>query len=495
MMPPMGAMATTSTARSGFFLAQAGKPTWAVLFAAASGMFVACSGPAATSPSPSGNGGADAGLAASGGSPGSGPGSGGTGTDAPTLGDTSVAGSGGASVEDGSTADVATTDGQGGGTGSGGAPGPLVFRHPGLLSSKADLDYIKQQVQAGAAPWRAAFNQMSSSGSASLSYQPSPRATVSCGRYSMPNIGCLEERNDSHAAYAHALLWYLTGNQANASKAIAIMNAYATVLKAHTMANATLQTGWSISVMIRAAEIIKHSGAGWASADIDRFSAMVRAVYVRDLTQAQGGVDGLISIFGNWALTIIEGITACGVFLDDRALFERGLEMWRARFPSYVYLSTDGALPVAPPDAKDASRAQLVAYWFGQGEFRDGVSAETCRDIEHLQYGLAAAANVAEIAFKQGIDLYQEQQPRFIAMLEFHAPFVTGTGAPSWLCGGGFTRPGAFPTWEIAYNHFHNRRAVALPNTLRAVNAVRPTGSTTYNIAWESLTHAELGVR
>jgi hypothetical protein len=370
-----------------------------------------------------------------------------------------------------------------------------VFRHPGLLNSKAELDYIKQQVQAGATPWRAAFNRMSSSGSASLSHQPSPRATVSCGRYSMPNIGCLEERADAHAAYAHALLWYLTGNQANADKAIAIMNAYATTLRAHTMANSTLQTGWSISVMIRAAEIIRHSGAGWSNADIDRFSTMVRNVYVRDLTQTQGGVDGLISIFGNWALTIIEGITASGVFLDDHALFDRGLEMWRARFPSYVYLTADGALPVAPPDAKNASRAQLVAYWFGQGEFRDGVSAETCRDIEHLEYGLAAAANVAEIALKQGVDLYQEQQQRFIAMLEFHAPFVTGTGAPSWLCNGQFTRASAIETWEIAYNHFHNRRGMALPNTLTVVNAVRPTGAVSFHMAWESLTHAELGSR
>ncbi|HET6284983.1 MAG TPA: alginate lyase family protein [Polyangia bacterium] len=311
----------------------------------------------------------------------------------------------------------------------------------------------------------------------------------------MPNIGCLEERADAHAAYAHALLWYLTGNQANADKAIAIMNAYATTLRAHTMANSTLQTGWSISVMIRAAEIIRHSGAGWSNADIDRFSTMVRNVYVRDLTQTQGGVDGLISIFGNWALTIIEGITASGVFLDDHALFDRGLEMWRARFPSYVYLTADGALPVAPPDAKNASRAQLVAYWFGQGEFRDGVSAETCRDIEHLEYGLAAAANVAEIALKQGVDLYQEQQQRFIAMLEFHAPFVTGTGAPSWLCNGQFTRASAIETWEIAYNHFHNRRGMALPNTLTVVNAVRPTGAVSFHMAWESLTHAELGSR
>jgi hypothetical protein len=80
-------------------------------------------------------------------------------------------------------------------------------------------------------------------------------------------------------------------------------------------------------------------------------------------------------------------------------------------------------------------------------------------------------------------------------MLEFHAPFVTGTGAPSWLCNGQFTRASAIETWEIAYNHFHNRRGMALPNTLRVVNAVRPTGAVSFHMAWESLTHAELGSR
>lgn len=368
----------------------------------------------------------------------------------------------------------------------------FALTHPGILSSRADIDFIKRQLQAGAQPWKTAYGKLSSSSFASLSYKPNPVASVDCGRYSSPNRGCTEELNDATAAYTHALLWALGGDAAHAKKAIEIMNAWPPVLKQHTLANATLQAGWSISVMMRGAELIRHTGAGWADADVARFSAMLRDVYLRDLRQKQGGVDGLISIFGNWDLTIIEGITAIGVFLDDEAVFQEGVARWRKRVPAYLYLASDGAQPVAPPDAPDATRAQIVSYWFGQDTFKDGLSEETCRDLIHFEYGLAAAADVAEIAWNQGLDLYAEESRRLTATMEFNAPFMTGTGAPAWLCKGTFQRPTAIDTWEIAYNHYHNRMGMALPNTEKIIAKVRPTG-TNKHMAWETMTHAGLG--
>ena len=37
-----------------------------------------------------------------------------------------------------------------------------------------------------------------------------------------------------------------------------------------------------------------------------------------------------------------------GVFLDDGALFDHAVFLWRHRVPAYFYLSGDGPLPVAP---------------------------------------------------------------------------------------------------------------------------------------------------
>jgi hypothetical protein len=48
------------------------------------------------------------------------------------------------------------------------------------------------------------------------------------------------------------------------------------------------------------------------------------------------------------------------------------------------------------------------------------------------------------------------------------------------------------PTWEIAYNQFHNRMGVDLPKTAAFLPTNRPTGQN-HQMAWETLTHAEVG--
>ena len=89
---------------------------------------------------------------------------------------------------------------------------PITFQHPGVLISRAQLDFVKGKVAAGAQPWLAAYNQMMASSYASLARTPKPRATVECDSYSNPNNGCTDEREDAIAAYTDALAWYVTGN-------------------------------------------------------------------------------------------------------------------------------------------------------------------------------------------------------------------------------------------------------------------------------------------
>jgi hypothetical protein len=68
---------------------------------------------------------------------------------------------------------------------------PISFSHPGVLVSRAQLDFVKGRVNAGALSWLAAYKQMKGSTYASLSRTPKPRATVECGSYSNPNNGCI----------------------------------------------------------------------------------------------------------------------------------------------------------------------------------------------------------------------------------------------------------------------------------------------------------------
>jgi hypothetical protein len=106
-----------------------------------------------------------------------------------------------------------------------------AFVHPGVLDSRAQLDFVKSKVAAKAQPWQNAYNQMIGSRYASLSRTPKPRATVECGPYSNPNNGCTDEREDAIAAYTDALVWYLTGNTAYAQKSIALMDAWSATIK------------------------------------------------------------------------------------------------------------------------------------------------------------------------------------------------------------------------------------------------------------------------
>jgi hypothetical protein len=48
------------------------------------------------------------------------------------------------------------------------------------------------------------------------------------------------------------------------------------------------------------------------------------------------------------------------------------------------------------------------------------------------------------------------------------------------------------PTWEIAYNHFHNRLGIDLPKIAVVIPTNRPTG-VNHHMTWETLTHASMG--
>jgi hypothetical protein len=366
------------------------------------------------------------------------------------------------------------------------------FVHPGILVNRAMLDFVKGKIAAGAAPWKAAFDSASSDGTfGPVTYTPSPRADVDCGSSSIPDNGCTDEKNDAIAAYTQALLWYHSGDQSHADAAIRIMNAWSSTLKEHTNANAPLQSAWVAEMFPRAAEIIRYSNAGWSAADIAQFAAMLKNVYLPEV------VNGT-TVNGNWDTSMIEATMNIAIFLDDTATFQKAVTMWKARTPAYVYLTSDGAMPVEPPnDPKSASA--LTSYWYNPNAFIDGLTQESCRDLPssgtqgfgHAQYGVAGIINAAETALIQGVDLYSAQQTRLVAMAELHSKYMNGA-SPGGLCKTVIAPVGPDPMWEILYNEYANVRGQAMPETLKLVLANRPT-SATHHMAWETLTHGDIG--
>ncbi|GAA1558112.1 alginate lyase family protein [Kribbella lupini] len=359
---------------------------------------------------------------------------------------------------------------------------PAAFTHPGVGVSRPQLDFVRAKVQAGAQPWTNAFNQAKNSAYGSLSRTAKPRAVVECGSYSNPNYGCTDEREDAIAAYTDALIWYITRDDRYAQKAIQLMDAWSATIRDHTNSNAPLQTAWAASSWPKAAEIIKHVYGNWPNQA--RFGTMLRNVYLPEIINGSNSN-------GNWELSMTEAIQGIGVFLDDRAVYDKAISLFRVRTPAFVYLESDGALPRTKPSQNLDTRDKIIAYWQGQSTFVTGLTQETCRDFVHTGYGISAISHVMETSYIQGENLYPEFGERLRQALGFQSKWERNLEpVPSWLCKGTLNR-GLGPITEVGYNGLHTRLGIAMSNTQALTESRRPAGSNNLFVAWETLTHAE----
>ncbi|MFF1305000.1 alginate lyase family protein [Streptomyces sp. NPDC058307] len=360
---------------------------------------------------------------------------------------------------------------------------PATFVHPGVTVSQGQLDFTRSKVNAGAQPWKGAFDAMLASRYADLNRTPKPRAVVECGSYSNPNYGCTDEREDAIAAYTDALAWYITRDERYARKAIQLMDAWSAVITDHTNSNAPLQTGWAGSSWPRAAEIIKYTYNGsWANSG--RFATMLRTVYLPEVINGSNSN-------GNWELSMTEAAVGISVFLEDKTSYDKAMAKFRTRTAAYVYLASDGELPKTVPSQNLDTRDKVVGYWQGQSTFVTGLTQETCRDLTHTGYGISAISHVAETSRIQGQDLYgTDVGERLRQALGFQAKYELGAAVPSWLCGGSL-KLGLGPVTEVGYNALHNRLGMGMTNTQTLTERNRPAGSNNLFVAWETLTHGD----
>src|SRR5213075_3093767 len=97
--------------------------------------------------------------------------------------------------------------------------------------------------------------------------------------------------------------------------------------------NGPVQASWCAEQFPRAAEIIRYTYEGWSAGDIARFREMLVKQYVPFIIKGSGEN-------GNKELSMAEALVNIGVFNDDREIFDRGVKIYRARPPAYLYLST-----------------------------------------------------------------------------------------------------------------------------------------------------------
>ncbi|ESQ76627.1 alginate lyase family protein [Asticcacaulis sp. AC402] len=346
-----------------------------------------------------------------------------------------------------------------------------AFRHPGALNTESSLDSVRSRIAQHKSPWASALIEVKRKA------QPAgPALTVVDARDRNQDSA---SRLEAEKAYANALAWRLTGDQTYSRQAIAILNRWADF---RGFVGGTdqdrLHAGWMGVLFGEAAEIMRSS-PDWTSDDIAAFQAMFRRAFYPQLAVASRWN-------GNVDLTQIDALMTIAVFNDDKVEFERGLQRLQTRLPAYIYLETDSAIA---PIAGDGGNVDV--FWFRPTKWVDGLTQETCRDNgHHAQFGLASALHAAEIAWNQGVDVYATHAKRFTSAMELMSRQLL-TGDMQGTCGNATATAVVFDTFEVGFNHYHNRLGHALPYTERLIiERVRPHGRSELNIFYESLTHA-----
>lgn len=326
-----------------------------------------------------------------------------------------------------------------------------TFIHPGVTHTQASIDFVKGKIASGEEPWTSAWKGLQASRHASLDWRPQARAHVERGASNDPDIGSSEFSNDGIAAYHHALLWALNGKELHAKKAAEILNAWSGKLETISNHDARLLIGMDGYEYCDAAELLKHTWDGWPKTEQQQFAKMLRTVFYPVIK------DFYPSANGNWDASMLQTMLAMGVHLDDRAMFDRGVD---------YYLNGKG-------------NGAVRNYFKPSGQCQ-----ETGRDQAHTQMGLDFLACTCEIAWNQGQDLYKAYDNRLLRGFEYTAKYNLGFDVPyepyrsfegryHYKSISDNSRGRLRPMYEKVLNHYTNRKTLKADFTSQAVMKLR----------------------
>ncbi len=357
------------------------------------------------------------------------------------------------------------------------------FNHPGAMHSLKDLNFIKDQVNADKQPWKSAYSQLTSSNFSNLSYSHQAFDEVKCGSYNKPNIGCNQMVENGIAAYTMALRWFISGDDRYAHKAIKIINDWSLKYRKNTESNAQLIVSWAAPWYVNAAEILRYTDSGWTSNNTNLLNTMLNRF--KDYIFFENNHPN------NWMMSAIEARLSIAVFQNDRAEFDAAISRWKFRVRTYIYQTSDGSNPVVPTGR---TLSRTISDWkYGREnlEFVDGLCMETCRDLNHTKLGFDSLMNGAEIAWQQGVDLFDLEKKRLADFLNLHGNWMTGGNVPNNICDGDLDFKGSVSgsqsAFEIAYNHLHDRLGMTLNTTREMIDTKRPQIASRWVRKWESL--------
>jgi len=256
-----------------------------------------------------------------------------------------------------------------------------TFVHPGIPLSASDLNTLKAHVQAGDYPWKQAYDVMAADGKAQLTYTYQAFATVTRS----PDLNLYRWRNDMTAAFYLSLMWYFTENEAYAAKARDILIAWATTQTEFGGQLGNLDLGDYAYAYGGAASILRGTWSGWTTAN----TAAVKNLFNNVYWPASGCSFYAIGPSNKGNLSMSAG-AVIAAFSDDPA-----------KIAHIVYL------------------ARNIASCGIKNTLPNGQNGESLRDQGHAHGTFNNLAFVAEVLYKQGIDIYSDLEDRIMANAEY----------------------------------------------------------------------------
>jgi hypothetical protein len=336
---------------------------------------------------------------------------------------------------------------------------PQAFVHPGLLHTTRDLTRMKEMIANQIEPWKGGFEKLKANPYSNSQWTPHPAEHVERSLLSGAgkNIGDLEK--DVCAAYQNALMWTITGDEAHARTAVAILNAWSKTFKIFDGTDVELGAGLCGFKLANAAEIMRYTYPAWTPDEIKQCQDMFKNVFYPPIQYFA------LWAHGNWDLACMKEMMAIGVFCDDHALFDKAVDFYY----------------------KGPGNGSLTHYIINES----GQCQESGRDQPHSQLGIGHLSEMCEIGWSQGLDMYGAVNNRLLKGFEYTAKYNLGEEVPfephsdtserfpsSKISTNG--RGNLRSIYEMVLNHFENR--VGLPAeqykyTKMAANKLRPEGA------------------
>ena len=148
------------------------------------------------------------------------------------------------------------------------------FLHPGIVMNREELNVMRDMVWLGAEPWASDFEKLLDSEFSSLDRKMSYNNYTDLANDTI-NYAMVA---DSTAAYELTIMWYITGQQAYADKAMEIIMAWSEGIKKDSAIN-HIRVGTSTHKFALAAEILRYTpSSGWTEENTTVFKGFLDVV-------------------------------------------------------------------------------------------------------------------------------------------------------------------------------------------------------------------------